>query len=79
MHMAIVQLVQPCPKLCELNHCDFYEKHLAWRRIAIIREDEFAERVRYEVRKPPAKWVSHLANSFSKTKILTFVSSIGCL
>ena len=64
MHTAIMQLVQLCPKLRELDHCDFYEKRFAWRRIAIIREGEFGERVRYEVRKPPAKWVSNLANTF---------------
>lgn len=57
MHTAIMQLVQLCPKLRELDHCDFYEKRFAWRRIAIIREGEFGERVRYEVRKPPAKGV----------------------
>ncbi|EDR05232.1 uncharacterized protein LACBIDRAFT_329924 [Laccaria bicolor S238N-H82] len=57
MPTAIMQLVQLCPKLRELDHCDFYEKHFAWRRIAIIREGEFGERVRYEVRKPPAKGV----------------------
>ena len=64
MHTAIMQLVQLCPKLRELDHCDFYEKRFAWRRIAIIREGEFGERVRYEVRMPPAKWVSNLANTF---------------
>ena len=48
MHTAIMQLVQICPKLRELDHCDFYEKRFAWRRIAIIREGEFGERVRYE-------------------------------
>ena len=64
MHTAIVQLVQLCPKLRELDHCDFYEKRFAWRRIAIIKEGEFGKRVRYEVRKPPAKWVSNLANTF---------------
>ena len=55
MHTAIVQLVQLCPKLRALDHCDFYEKRFAWRRIAIIRDGEFGERVRYEVRKPPVK------------------------
>ena len=58
-----MQLVQLCPKLRELGHCDFYEKRFAWR-IAIIREREFGERVRYEVRKPPAKWVLNLATTF---------------
>ena len=52
MHTAIMQLVQLCTKLRELDHCDFYEKRFAWRRIAIIREGEFGESVRYEVRKP---------------------------
>ena len=64
MHTAIMQLVQLCPKLRELDHCGFYEKRIAWRRIAITREGELGERVRYEVRKPPAKWVSNLANTF---------------
>ena len=64
MHMAIMQLVQLCPKLCELDHCDFYKKQFAWGRIAIIREGEFGKRVRYEVRTLPAKWVSNLANTF---------------
>ena len=72
MHTAIMQLVQVCPKLRELDHCDFYEKRFAWRRITIIREGEFGERVRYEVRKPPAKWVSK--TPFSKTKMLTLSS-----
>ena len=56
--------VQLCPKLRELDHCICYEKHFAWRRIASIREGEFGERVRYEVRKPTAKWVSNLATTF---------------
>ena len=43
MHMAIMQLVQLCPKLRKLDHCDFYEKRFAWRRIAIIREGEFED------------------------------------
>ena len=64
MHTAIMQLVQLCPKLRELDHCDFYEKRFAWRRIAIIREGEFGERVRYEVTKPLAKWLSDLATTF---------------
>ena len=61
MHTAIMELVQLCPKLCD---CDFYEKRFAWRRIAFIREGEFGKRVRYEVRKLPAKWVSNLVNTF---------------
>ena len=64
MHTAIMQLVQLCPNLRELDHCHFYEKLFSWRRIAIIREGEFGERVRYEVRKPLAKWVSNLMNTF---------------
>ena len=68
MHTAIMQLVQVCPKLRELDHCDFYEKRFAWRRITIIRDGEFGERVRYEVRKPPAKWVSNLATTFLYNK-----------
>ena len=77
MHTAIMQLVQLCPKLRELDHYDFYEKRFAWRRIAIIREGEFGERVMYEVKKSPAKWVLNLVTPFSITKMLTFVSSIG--
>ena len=64
MHTAIMQLVQLCPKLRALDHCSFYEERFAWRRIAIIREGEFGERVRYKVRKPPAKWVLNLATTF---------------
>ncbi|KAF8159886.1 hypothetical protein B0H34DRAFT_655070 [Crassisporium funariophilum] len=39
MHEIIMALVQSCPRLRELDHCDYFEKHAAYKRVAIKRED----------------------------------------
>ncbi|TFK59645.1 hypothetical protein BDN72DRAFT_822099 [Pluteus cervinus] len=38
MHQVIMQLVQICPRLRELDHCDWYDKFRAYRRIVIERQ-----------------------------------------
>ncbi|KAF8993773.1 hypothetical protein BDQ17DRAFT_1392538 [Cyathus striatus] len=40
MHLVIQQLALICPNLRELDHCDFYERRHAYKRIVIIRETE---------------------------------------
>ncbi|KAF9461068.1 hypothetical protein BDZ94DRAFT_1221963 [Collybia nuda] len=53
MHVAIMNLVNLCPKLRQLDHSAFDEKRHEWKRITIRREGPEGENVRYEVRKPP--------------------------
>lgn len=55
MHLAIMELVQRCPNLRQLDHCDYYEKRRDYKRIVIIREGLYGENVRYEVQRPPSR------------------------
>jgi hypothetical protein len=60
MHNAILELVQLCPKLRQLDHCEFHDKRHNWKRIVIIREGLDGENVRYEIQKPPPRYVFYL-------------------
>lgn len=53
MHVAIMNLVNICPKLRQLDHSAFDQKRREMKKIIIIREGPEGENVRYEVRKPP--------------------------
>ena len=66
MHEVIAQLVRLCPKLRQLDHFELYHKRRDYKRIRIVREQEesnegekgdVVEKVRYEVRKPPQRYV----------------------
>jgi len=66
MHEVIAQLVRLCPKLRQLDHFELYHKRREYKRIRIVREQEefdedgkggVVEKVRYEVRKPPQRYV----------------------
>ncbi|TFK23210.1 hypothetical protein FA15DRAFT_670710 [Coprinopsis marcescibilis] len=43
MHQVLGELVQLCPKLREVDHCDFYDKRWAYKRVVIARGVEWAE------------------------------------
>ncbi|KAJ7609017.1 hypothetical protein FB45DRAFT_945130 [Roridomyces roridus] len=60
MHGVIMQLVQTCPNLRQLDHCGHNEARQDWNRISIIREGPGGENVRYEVDRPPARCVAFL-------------------
>jgi len=49
----LMKLTQTCPRLRELDHCDFYDKYEAYKRITLKREGEEGEMVSYTVTKPP--------------------------
>ncbi|KAJ6621468.1 hypothetical protein B0H10DRAFT_1789720 [Mycena sp. CBHHK59/15] len=50
MHGVIMQLVQLCPNLRQLDHCGHNQARQDWNRITIIREGPEGENVRYRVR-----------------------------
>ncbi|KAF8227230.1 hypothetical protein L208DRAFT_1405740 [Tricholoma matsutake] len=52
MHLAIMELVQLCPRLRQLDYCEGNTKREA-RQIVIIREGSEGQHVRYEVRRSP--------------------------
>ncbi|RDB15909.1 hypothetical protein Hypma_003569 [Hypsizygus marmoreus] len=64
MHRAIMHLVQLCPNLRQLDHCDIDQKRHDFNRIKIIREGMEGENVRYEVHRPP-QW--HLFDAMDGT------------
>lgn len=53
MHGVIMQLVQLCPNLRQLDHCGHNQARQDWNRITIIREGPEGENVRYRVRPRP--------------------------
>ncbi|KAF8889261.1 hypothetical protein BD779DRAFT_1520651 [Infundibulicybe gibba] len=54
MHEAIMDVVQICPKLRQLDHCVFHDKRGDWMKIVIHRDQgPDGEYVNYEIRKPP--------------------------
>ncbi|KAG6811230.1 hypothetical protein H0H92_008447 [Tricholoma furcatifolium] len=60
MHEAILDVIEHCPKLRELDHCDTYEKRQAFKIIKIFRKvgpDGELEQAWYEVRRPPPMYV----------------------
>lgn len=60
MHEVLGELVQLCPMLEEVDHCDFYEKRWGFRRVVIDRklvsgegcEADPVEVIGYDVRRP---------------------------
>ena len=52
----LMEIALTCSRLRELDHCDFYEKHGAYKRITFIREGDEGERVSYIVSKPPCRY-----------------------
>lgn len=52
MHSVIMTLVQTCPHLRELDHCDWHEHRKQFRRIVIQREGKDGENVQYAVKRP---------------------------
>jgi len=58
MHNAIMKLVATCPRLEQLDHRSIYPKRRKYKRIVIIKEEkEDGLHVRYEVTKPPSRYV----------------------
>lgn len=74
MHKVIMELVQKCPKLRQLDHCDYDDGREDWKIIQIIREGEEGEKVRYEIRKPLLRCV--YCSPF-ETLFLTIVMQIN--
>ena len=65
MHTAIIDLIERCPRLRQLDHCDFHEKRKATKLIKIHRKkgaDDELERVWYEVQRPPPWYVFRARN-----------------
>ncbi|KAJ6485542.1 hypothetical protein C8R45DRAFT_996954 [Mycena sanguinolenta] len=51
MHGVIMQLVQLCPNLRQLDHSGHNQARQDWNRITIVREGPEGENVRYQVRR----------------------------
>jgi len=51
----LMDLVETCPHLRELDHSGIYDKHEAYKRITFKREGEGGEKVSYTVTKPPPR------------------------
>jgi hypothetical protein len=52
LHEMLKEIMLTCPRLREVDHCDFYEKHDAPKRITFKREGEEGEKFSYTVTKP---------------------------
>ncbi|KAJ7230397.1 hypothetical protein GGX14DRAFT_344188 [Mycena pura] len=59
MHGVIMQLVQMCPNLRQLDHCAHNQARDDWNRITIIREGPQGVNVRYRVRCWFRRWTIH--------------------
>ncbi|KAJ7584708.1 hypothetical protein C8J56DRAFT_789719 [Mycena floridula] len=57
MHLLIMDSVQRCPELRELDHRNMDHKRQAWKRIVIIREGEAKQNVRYVIERSPQRYV----------------------
>ncbi|KAJ7036580.1 hypothetical protein C8F04DRAFT_1094947 [Mycena alexandri] len=65
MHGVIMQLVQLCPHLRQLDHSGHNTVRQDWNRITIIREGPEGENVRYMIDRPPARrWFDALEGAF---------------
>lgn len=53
LHEMLKEITLTCPRLRELDHCDYYDRHKAYKRIVFKREGEEGENVSYAVTKPP--------------------------
>jgi hypothetical protein len=61
MHAMLMEIMLKCSRLRELDHCDFYDRFEAYKRITFKREGEEGEKVSYSLTKPPPR------NSFDIT------------
>ena len=53
----LMEIMLICPHLREVDHCDFYGKHEAYKRIIFKREGEEGEKkISYTVTKPPPRY-----------------------
>jgi len=48
----LMEIMLTCPRLRELDHCDFYIKREAFKRITFKREGEEGEMISYSITKP---------------------------
>ncbi|KAJ6580843.1 hypothetical protein B0H19DRAFT_1112586 [Mycena capillaripes] len=65
MHGVIMQLVQLCPNLRQLDHSGHNQARQDWNRITILREGPEGENVRYRIdRPPPRRWFDALEGAF---------------
>jgi hypothetical protein len=55
LHEMLREIMLTCPHLRELDHCDFYDKHQAYKRITFKREGEEGEKISYTITKPPPR------------------------
>lgn len=40
MHQILGELIELCPKLEEIDHCDWYEKRWAFKRVVVLRRGD---------------------------------------
>jgi len=52
LHEMLMEITISCPRLRELDHCDFYDKYKAHIRITFKREGEGGEKISYTMMKP---------------------------
>jgi len=52
LHDMLMEIMLTCPQLRELDHCDFYGKHEAYKRIAFKRQGKEGEKISYTITKP---------------------------
>ncbi|KAJ7147644.1 hypothetical protein C8R43DRAFT_926134 [Mycena crocata] len=65
MHGVIMQLVQLCPNLRQLDHCGHNQARQDWNRITILREGPEGENVKYRIDRPPSRrWFDALEGAF---------------
>ncbi len=55
MHVAIMRMISRCTNLKQLDHHKYDYKRRDFNKIAMIREGEHGEHVRYEIRKAPPR------------------------
>lgn len=63
LHEMLVEIMRTCPRLRELDHCDFYDKYQAYKRISFKREGEEGEKVSYTMTKPLPRYACFMAIS----------------
>lgn len=58
----LMEIMLTCPHLRELDHCDFYDKHEAYKRIIFKREGEEGEKkkISYTVTKPLPRYAANI-------------------
>lgn len=69
-----MEIMLTCPHLRELDHCDFYDKHEAYKRITFKREGEEGEKISYTVTKPLPRCAWFMGNIVHDRYFLTLFS-----